>query len=336
MVAEKSDATQADCEIVITRLIDAPRELVWKVWTEPDHVINWWGPTGFSTTTHSMEVKPGGMWRYVMHGPDGRDYQNLITYLEVREPERLVYKHGGGEETEPVNFQMTVTFEVAGPSGEQTQVTMRSVFPSRKARDFVIREYNAVEGGKQHLGRLAEYVRPLVASGGAPGSSQRPFVITRVLAAPLELAWRAWTEREHLSRWFGPKGVSITQSTLELRPGGLFHFAMRQPDGSLVWGKWVFREIVPQERLEFISSFSDEKQGTTRHPFNGEWPLETLSTVTFANHAGIGHGTVVTVTWLPINASEAERQAFAAGHESMTQGWSGTFEQLREYIATVK
>ena len=124
---------------------------MWKVWTDPNHVHNWWGPAGFSTTTHSMEVKPGGMWRYVMHGPDGRDYQNLIVYQEVQEPQRLVYKHGGGEDTEPVNFQTVVTFDKAGPSGEQTQVTMRSVFPSQEARDFVIREYHAVEGAGSTL-----------------------------------------------------------------------------------------------------------------------------------------------------------------------------------------
>src|SRR5258706_10882308 len=82
------------------RVFDAPRELVWKVWTEPEHIGKWWGPNGFTTTTHKMEVKAGGVWRFVMHGPDGRDYQNKITFIEVVKPERLVYKHGGagGEE----------------------------------------------------------------------------------------------------------------------------------------------------------------------------------------------------------------------------------------------
>src|SRR5258706_7128695 len=77
------------------RVFDAPRELVWKVWTEPEHIGKWWGPNGFTTTTHKMEVKAGGVWRFVMHGPDGRDYQNKITFIEVVKPERLVYKHGG-------------------------------------------------------------------------------------------------------------------------------------------------------------------------------------------------------------------------------------------------
>jgi uncharacterized protein YndB with AHSA1/START domain len=143
-----------DREIAATRIFDAPRDLVWKVWTDPEHVVRWWGPNGFTTTTHSMDVKPGGVWRFVMHGPDGRDYQNKITYLEVVKPERLVYKHGG-DKVEPVNFQVTVTF---WEQGGKTRLDMRMVFPSAKARDHVIETYGAFEGLKQHLGRLEAYL----------------------------------------------------------------------------------------------------------------------------------------------------------------------------------
>src|SRR5215471_614497 len=136
-------ASTADREIVITRVFDAPRELVWEAWTDPKHVPQWWGPRGFTTTTNKMDVKPGGTWRFVMHGPDGRDYQNKITYLEVKKPERLVYKHGDAENgaaegLEPVNFEVTVTFEA---QGDRTRLTMRSVFPSAKAREFVVKTY---------------------------------------------------------------------------------------------------------------------------------------------------------------------------------------------------
>ena len=115
MDAMTADARMpTDREIVITRLIDAPRELVFDAWTDPEQVVQWWGPRGFTTTTHKMEVKPGGVWRFVMHGPDGRDYQNKITYLEIVPPERLVYRHGGDEDLEPVSFQTTVTFAAEG------------------------------------------------------------------------------------------------------------------------------------------------------------------------------------------------------------------------------
>ena len=144
-----------DREIAAVRIFDAPRDLVWKVWTEPEHIAKWWGPKGFTTTTYSMDVKPGGVWRFVMHGPD-RDYQNKITYLEVVKPERLAYQHGGDKEVEPVNFQVAVIFT---EQGGKTRVEMRMVFPSANARDYVIKTYGAVEGLNQTLGRLEEYLR---------------------------------------------------------------------------------------------------------------------------------------------------------------------------------
>ncbi len=158
--ASSAPTLVGDREIAAVRVFDAPRDLVWKLWTEPEHIAQWWGPKGFTTTTYSMEVKPGGVWRFVMHGPD-RDYQNKITYLEVVKPERLVYKHGGDKEVEPVNFEVTVTF---AEQGGKTKIAMRMVFPSAKARDYVIKTYGAVEGLAQTLGRLEEYLTKEVSS----------------------------------------------------------------------------------------------------------------------------------------------------------------------------
>src|SRR5262245_65569471 len=84
--------SSADREIVTTRLVDAPPDRVFDAWTDPEQIVQWWGPRGFTTTTSTMEARPGGVWRFVMHGPDGRDYQNKITYFEVVRPERLVYR----------------------------------------------------------------------------------------------------------------------------------------------------------------------------------------------------------------------------------------------------
>src|SRR6185295_19597519 len=123
-------------EVVATRVFDAPRDLVFNVWTDPAHIGQWWGPKGFVTTTFKMDVKSGGVWRFVMHGPDGRDYENQINYVEVVEPQRLVYKHGGEKD---VHFEVTVTFEVHEKN--KTKLTMRSIFPSAEARDFVVRNY---------------------------------------------------------------------------------------------------------------------------------------------------------------------------------------------------
>ncbi len=145
----------ADRELMITRLINAPRELVWKVWTEPEHVAQWWGPTGFTNTIHEMNVKAGGVWRLTMHGPDGRDYPNKIVFIEVVKPERLVYRHSGDEGTEPVSFHVTVSFE---KQDNKTLLTMKSIFGSAAELERLDKEYGAREGMKQHVGRLEEYV----------------------------------------------------------------------------------------------------------------------------------------------------------------------------------
>ena len=328
MAARPSDVTStADREIVSTRVLDAPRALVFKVWTDPQHVAQWWGPKGFTTTTREMDVRPGGVWRFVMHGPDGVDYQNKIVFIEVVKPARLVYRHAGEADTEPVRFHVTVTFD---EEGGKTRLTMRSVFETAAERDHVVKTYGAIEGAKQTLGRLAEH---LAALQGGGSQDERPFVITRVLNAPRELVFKVWTEREHLLRWWGPKGVTIVSCENDLRPGGVMHYCMRWADGSDVWGRWVYREIVAPERLVFVNSFSDEQAGVSRHPMAPTWPRELLTTVTFLPHAGKSGGTVVTVTWTPLDASEEERKTFAAGHESMRNGWTGTFEQLADYLA---
>ena len=149
-----STGERSDREIVITRIINAPRELVFKAWTDQQHIDKWWGPAGFTTTTYEMEVKPGGIWRYMMHGPDGTDYPNWIKYEEIVQPECLVYEHGGKID-DPPHFHVTVTFE---DEGGKTKLTMRSVFPTAEARDFVVKEFKAIEGGNQTLDRLEEYL----------------------------------------------------------------------------------------------------------------------------------------------------------------------------------
>ena len=156
MAARNSVDLETDPRSIIgTRVFDAPRELVFSAWTDPKHLAQWWGPDGFTTTTSAFEFRAGGVWRFVMHGPDGRDYQNRITFDEIVKPERIVYRHGGGDDVEPVQFQTTVTFEELN---RKTRLTMRALFPSAAERDRVVREYGADKGAIQTLSRLAEYL----------------------------------------------------------------------------------------------------------------------------------------------------------------------------------
>jgi uncharacterized protein YndB with AHSA1/START domain len=159
----------------------------------------------------------------------------------------------------------------------------------------------------------------------------REFVISRVFDAPRELLWKCFTETRHLKEWWGPKGFKVIASKMNLRVGGTYHYGLRAPDGTAMWGKFTFREIIPQEKLVFISSFSDEGSGTSRHPLNKDWPLEMLSVFSFADEPG--GRTRFTVRWQPYNATPAERQTFEAGRDGMQQGWNGTMDQLAAYLA---
>src|SRR5260221_1130217 len=143
----------SDREIVITREFNAPRELVWEAMTNPKHVVNWWGPRGFSTTIETMDFRVGGVWKHVMRGPDGAKYPNKSIFKEIVKPERIVFSHGGGREDGPgASFVATWTFEALAV--DKTRLTMRGVFPSAADRDFVVKEFGAIEGGKQTLERL--------------------------------------------------------------------------------------------------------------------------------------------------------------------------------------
>ena len=159
------------------------------------------------------------------------------------------------------------------------------------------------------------------------------FVISREFDAPRDLVWEAFTEGERLAQWWGPKGFKIMVSKLDLRPGGIFHYCMQSPDGQEMWGKFVYREIVAPERIVFILSFSDDKGNTTRAPFSPTWPLEVLNTLTLSEHED---KTTLTLRGGPINATEEERKTFEAEFDSMRQGFTGTFDQLAEYLARAR
>jgi uncharacterized protein YndB with AHSA1/START domain len=154
-------------------------------------------------------------------------------------------------------------------------------------------------------------------------------VVTRTFDAPRALVFKAWTELERLARWWGPKGFTWVSSKLELRPGGIFHYCMRSPAGQEICGKFVYREIVKPERIVFVNSFSDETGGTVRAPFDPNWPLEILNTLTFVEQEG---RTTLTLRGYPTGATEAERKVFGDQFKSMEQGFSGTLDQLDEYL----
>ena len=160
------------------------------------------------------------------------------------------------------------------------------------------------------------------------------FVMSRVFDAPRDLLWQCFTEPERMKQWWGPKGFTVIASAMDLRVGGSYHYGMKAPDGTPMWGLFTYREIVPRERLVFVNSFSDEKRGVTRHPMAPTWPLYMLSTFSFEDVPG--GKTKFTVKWHTHNASAEEQKAFDGAHDNMTQGWGGTMDQLAAYLVTTK
>ncbi|MFI5955221.1 SRPBCC family protein [Cryptosporangium sp. NPDC051539] len=157
----RAEPATDDREIVLSRMIDAPRELVFEAFTQVRHLSQWWGPEGFTTTTRSFEFRVGGVWDFVMHGPDGTDYQEWITWQEIVPPERIALLHGESL-GDPNAFESVLTF---APAGATTRIVMRTVFPTKELRDEAVEKYHALEGGQQTLSNLAAFVTQIILKG---------------------------------------------------------------------------------------------------------------------------------------------------------------------------
>ena len=320
----------ADREIVITRVVDAPRERVWEAWTDPKQVAKWWGPRGFSTTIEEMDVRVGGVWKHVMHGPDGTDYPNKSVFIEVVKPARIVFSCGGGKRgAKGVNFESTWTFEAV--KAGKTKVTIRMVFATAAERDRVAKEYGAIEGGKQTLGRLAEHLGGMATSGTAE-AADREFVITRVFDAPRELVWKAWTEPKQMARWWGPKAFTNPVCEMDVRVGGAFRIVMRGPDGADYPAKGFYREVVKPARLVMALDHSElpdawhDKVNPRRDKTAGKPALEALTQVTLEERDGKTKQTIR----IRFDTAKVRAALLKIG---MSHGWSQSLERLDELLA---
>ena len=164
-------------------------------------------------------------------------------------------------------------------------------------------------------------------------TDERPLVITRAFNAPRELVWKAFTEKERLEQWWGRPGVTTRVKTLDVRPGGVFLYSQTLLDNSVMWGKWVYREIVPPQRLVSVVSFCEESGKIIRAPFASDWPLEMLAVATFTEHQG---KTTISVEATAHGATDAERSTFESGRGNMEQGFNATYDRLDEYLANAQ
>lgn len=287
-------------ELRITRLVNAPRELVWEVWTNPEHIKYWWGPNGFRNTIFQMDVKPGGEWDLIMHGPDGRDYKNKSVYKEVVKPEKLVYDHVSGPK-----FQFTVTFS---EQGNKTLITIQMLFDTAAQKDKVIKEFGAAEGLKQNMDKLETYLE-----NGYPTDE---LVLTRFINAPIDLVFKAWTDKKMLAKWWGPDGFTSPVCEMEARPGGKIYIDMKAPDGNVYPMDGEVHEINAPGKFVFTSAALDKDN---RRLF------EVLNTVTLTNENG---GTKLT-----LHVKVSGIKPSGAQHvKGMNEGWSQSIERLINLI----
>lgn len=159
MIKDNAETIIQDNKVIYKRYIDVPVDLVFEAWSMPEHLAEWWGPDGFTLTTKSMDFSNGGIWDFIMHGPDGHDYKNKIRFTEIKKPEYIHYKHlGDGEGAKDVDFDSKIRFEQAG---EGTNLIMEQIFPSKEELERVNQKYGAIEGGKQHVANLAKYLEKI-------------------------------------------------------------------------------------------------------------------------------------------------------------------------------
>lgn len=160
-------------------------------------------------------------------------------------------------------------------------------------------------------------------------TSKKELTIMRVFDAPLKKVWRAWSDGKKIIKWWGPKGYKMKSARFEFREGGNFHYYMKPPKGEELWGKMTFREIIPEKKIVFVDSFSDEEGRVLRHPMSTAWPLEIFNTLTFVRS---GKKTILVLQGYPINADETEKETFWNSRESIEKGFEGTWQQLDKFL----
>jgi len=311
--------TPSDREIVMTRVFDAPRELVFEAHTSCEHLKHWWGPRRYELTVCDLDFRPGGAWRFVQRGAGGEEFAFRGEFREIVPPERIVWTF----EFEGMPGHISVETLTLEDIGGKTRLTARAVYDSVEDRDAMLQS-GMEEGAAETWDRLAEHLQAMTAT--APSATPNGgLVIERVFDAPRELVWKAWTEPELMKRWWGPKDYSCPSCEIDFRVGGVWLSCMRSSEGQEIWSTGVYREIVPLERIVCTDSFADPSGNVvpaTHYGMPADIPLEMLVTVTLED---LGGRTRMTVRHEGLPAGEMTDGANA--------GWNESFDKLAESLS---
>lgn len=305
-------------ELYITRIYDAPVKMVWEAWTDPKQVAQWWGPRGFTLTTHSKDLKPGGHWKYTMHGSDGVDYPNHTVYYEVEKYARLVYDHGGNENQPPL-FRVSVTFtELDNKTKMEMTMTLATAEAATEIKKFIKQA-----GGDSTWDRLGEYLEK-------ESTGKEKFIINRTFDAPLDLMFKLWTDPNHLAKWLSPTGTEMKYFRSDIKTGGSSFYTMYGPNMKL-FGRADYIEIKSPDRIVYTQQFCDENEKVIRHPMAPTWPETMLTVITLTPE--LPQQTRVTITWEAHGSFTSEElDTFIKARGGMTMGWTGSFDKLEDYI----
>jgi len=301
-------------------MYEAPVKAVWDAWTDPKQVAKWWGPRGFTLTTHSKDLRPGGSWHYTMHGPDGVDYPNKTFYHEVEKCAKLVYDHGAHDDRPPL-FRVTVLFsEVKGRTKMEMTMALATPEAAEETRKFIKKA-----GGDSTWDRLAEYLE-------MESSGREKFVINRTFDAPIDVMFEMWTNPQHVARWMPPTGFEMQYIRVDMRPGGSGFYCMTGGGGMKMYGRAEYLKIERPDRIVYTQQFCDENEKVSRHPMAPTWPETMLTTVQLTEEGP--DRTRVTVTWEPHGKTTREElETFIKAKAGMSGGWTGSFDKLEAALS---
>ena len=315
-------------EVIVTRMIHAPRELVFKTVTDPILVPQWWGPRRFSTKVHKMVVIPGGIWRFLQRDKEGKEYGFHGVYHDVVIPERLVYTM----EYEGMPGHVTLNIDKFTEHDGITIMTSHTIFQSVEDRDQML-QWGMEEGVSETTNRLNELLandykhereeKTMTHHEGHEGNG-KSLIITRVFNVPLKHVWRRWTDPDEFKCWWGPREFTAPYARVDFRIGGKYLASMRGPDGKEYWSTGTYKEIIEPNRIVYTDSFSDEHGNIVPASYYGmtsDMPIEMEVEVTFED---IGGKTRMILEHCGLPEGEELDNA--------REGWSQSFDKLEECL----
>jgi uncharacterized protein YndB with AHSA1/START domain len=308
-------------EVIISQIIHAPREIVFKTVTDPLQIPKWWGPARFETRVVNMVVMPGGTWRFYQRDQEGKEYGFHGVYHDVRIPERLVYT----SEYEGVPDHVTLYTEELKEQDGKTLITTMVQFPSVEDRDQML-QWGMEEGVSAMTSRLNELLAPtMMPERMATGMEKHEpadgcITITRIFEAPRQKVWQEWTEPMQYKCWSSPKDYTTPYANLEVRRGGKFLVSMQAPDGKQIWGTGKYEEVIENQRLVYTDTFADENGNVVPASYYGMGPDKPLDMEVEVTLEDIGGRTKMTVEHCGLLEGDML--------DNTRQGWNESFDKL--------